>query len=578
MKIMDTKTVALSLLVAIIMGSSGAVVYTLNTTAEPEEKPDTQEEIKTENYPPKLMIDQEIAETWDGTGVTISGYVYDEDLASSWVTVSVLDENFALLEAMNLSILPSGKWSADTSITGPGSFVLAITAYDAEGLESEGNPSMLVITPPEENDVRLTFGWTPPVENETIGVIEGAVLHAFPETCSVIYRPSDQNSAVFLTGNLSEVDGTYMLALDTEDYSNKGVLEATCGLFEESEDSIAVDLPLPPEPVGDEDQDGVLDDVDACPETPADEPVYSTGCSDSETDDDGDGVVNSNDRCPNTASEASVDANGCADAQKDTDGDGLTDDVDACPDTPAGEEVDAFGCSASQKDDDNDGVSNDVDACPNTPAGEAVNEAGCSQSQIGPQGPLKILALHGGGQTANGLRSMQGMQDLMASLSDYEFVFASTPESNNVWIRDPPGGKGQPTTDRDWADTSIAYLDQVVEQQGPFHAILGYSQGAAMIPVYLANTENTFEKVLMYNGYLPTTHEGLIETIDEAAPFSTPAMVFSGENDDGFKDMAPALAQKFSDCSEVHSPTAGHHPPYQSDSKYNQILNWITSD
>ena len=311
---MDSKTVALSLLVAIIMGSSGAVVYTLNTTAEPEEKPDTQEELKTVNYPPKLMIDQEIAQTWDGTGVTIAGYVYDEDLASSWVTVSVLDENFALLEAMNLSVLPSGKWSADTSITGPGSFVLAITAYDAEGLESEGNPSMLVITPPEENDVRLTFGWKPPVENETIGVIEGAVLHAFPETCSVIYRPSNQNSAVFLTGNLSEAEGTYVLALDTEAYSNKGVLEATCGLFEESEDSIAVDLPLPPEPVGDDDQDGVLNDVDACPETPADEPVYSTGCSDSETDDDGDGVVNSNDRCPNTASEASVDANGCADA------------------------------------------------------------------------------------------------------------------------------------------------------------------------------------------------------------------------------------------------------------------------
>ena len=99
-----------------------------------------------------------------------------------------------------------------------------------------------------------------------------------------------------------------------------------------------------------------------------------------------------------------------------------------------------------------------------------------------------------------------------------------------------------------------------------------------MIPVYLANTDNTFEKVMMYNGYLPTTHEGLIDTIDEAAPFSAPAMVFSGENDDGFKDMSPALAQKFSDCTEVHSPSAGHHPPYQSDSKYNQILNWITSD
>ena len=50
----------------------------------------------------------------------------------------------------------------------------------------------------------------------------------------------------------------------------------------------------------------------------------------------------------------------------------------------------------------------------------------------------------------------------------------------------------------------------------------------------------------MYNGYLPTTHEGLIDTINEVAPFSIPAMVFSGENDDGFKDMAPALCQQLS--------------------------------
>ena len=577
---MDTKTMALTLLVAAIMGSSGAVVYTLNTTTvdAEEEKTEAVDEDKVENYPPKLMIDEDITEMWDGNTVSIEGYIYDEDLSTSWVMVTVLNDNFAMIETMNLSVLPSGKWTGETSIIGPGSFVLQITAYDAEGQESEGKPVMLVINPPVENDVRLTFGWTPPVENETMGIIEGAVLHEFPETCSVKYQPSDQNSAVFIPGNLSEVDATYTLTIDTEEHSTKGILVANCGMFEESEQSISVDLPLPPEPIGDNDQDGVLDDVDACPDTPAGEPVYSTGCSDSETDDDGDGVVNSDDLCPNTSTGASVDGDGCADAQKDTDSDGFSDDVDACPGTPAGEQVDAFGCSESQKDDDNDGVSNDIDTCPNTPSGETVNEVGCSESQIGPQGPLKILALHGGGQTANGFRSMQGMQDLMASLSDYEFVFASTPESNNVWIRDPPGGKGEPTTDRDWADASISYLDQVVEQQGPFHAILGYSQGAAMIPVYLANTENTFEKVMMYNGYLPTTHEGLIDTINEAAPFSTPAMVFSGENDNNFKDLSPALAQKFSDCTQVHSPSAGHHPPYQSDSKYNQILNWITSD
>ena len=74
---MDTKTIALSLLVALIMGSSGAVVYTLNTSTvdTEEEKIETIEENKVENYPPKLMIDEEISMIWDGTAVSIEGYV-----------------------------------------------------------------------------------------------------------------------------------------------------------------------------------------------------------------------------------------------------------------------------------------------------------------------------------------------------------------------------------------------------------------------------------------------------------------------------------------------------------------------
>ena len=227
---------------------------------------------------------------------------------------------------------------------------------------------------------------------------------------------------------------------------------------------------MPPEPVGDGDNDAVLDDVDECPSTPEGEPVYSTGCSDSETDDDGDNVMNDQDQCHSTPSGESVDNYGCSDSQKDDDLDGLTNNLDDCPSTPAGEVVDSSGCSDSQKDDDEDGVTNDIDTCPNTPPNTEVNAVGCSQEQ---SGPLKILALHGGGQTANGLRNMQGIQDLMNSLSEFEFVFASTPENNNVWIRDPPGGKGEPTTDRDWADASIDYLDRIVEEQGPVYAILG---------------------------------------------------------------------------------------------------------
>lgn len=192
-------------------------------------------------------------------------------------------------------------------------------------------------------------------------------------------------------------------------------------------------------------------------------------------------------------------------------------------------------------------------------------------------GSRRILALHGGGQTADGFRAMQGVQDLMASLPTYEFVFASTPETGNLWIRDPPGGKGQPTLTRDWAENSISYLNQLVEREGPFWGIMGYSQGGAMIPIYLANTNNTFERVILYNAYLPSTHQGLMETIDESE-LTELALVFSGEFDEGFKDMAVDLAQVFLNSTEIRSPTAGHNPPPQSDQTYQEILSFITSD
>ena len=188
----------------------------------------------------------------------------------------------------------------------------------------------------------------------------------------------------------------------------------------------------------------------------------------------------------------------------------------------------------------------------------------------------KILALHGGGDSSYGLRNQQGSIDLMNSLPDVEFVFVDSP-SNSVWMQDPPGGKDDPTTDPNWANDSIEYLDNLVAQQGPFFGILGYSQGAAFIPVYLANTSNTFDIALMYNGYLPSTHQGLMSSVNASAPFDIPAVVFSGEYDYAFKDMAPDLYDKFSNGIYVRSSSAGHHLPYSSDSTYNQILNYINS-
>jgi len=73
------------------------------------------------------------------------------------------------------------------------------------------------------------------------------------------------------------------------------------------------------------------------------------GCIDS-GDDDGDGVPNQLDLCPDTDAGAPVDGNGCAANQLDADRDGVTDDVDECPATPFGTRVDSVGCPVGSVD------------------------------------------------------------------------------------------------------------------------------------------------------------------------------------------------------------------------------------
>ena len=134
------------------------------------------------------------------------------------------------------------------------------------------------------------------------------------------------------------------------------------------------------------DSDGVSDLLDNCPNTPSNESVDIYGCSQSQLDDDNDGVMNDSDLCPNTPAGESVDTVGCGPSQQDDDNDGVPNESDLCSNTPANESVDLSGCSQSQLDDDSDGVMNDSDLCPNTPANESVDVSGCSQSQLDDDG------------------------------------------------------------------------------------------------------------------------------------------------------------------------------------------------
>lgn len=120
------------------------------------------------------------------------------------------------------------------------------------------------------------------------------------------------------------------------------------------------DLPKKEEPKAlDTDMDGVVDNLDLCPQIPGLKEL--NGCPDK----DGDGVADYQDKCPEAAGLKSL--FGCPDS----DGDGITDDEDECPNLAG--LIENKGCPSGDRDDD--GVPDASDGCPDM-AGPASNN-GC---------------------------------------------------------------------------------------------------------------------------------------------------------------------------------------------------------
>ena len=120
-------------------------------------------------------------------------------------------------------------------------------------------------------------------------------------------------------------------------------------------------LPEKAAPTGpkDTDGDGIMDDVDKCPNEPG--PKENDGCPDKDTD--GDGIVDRLDKCPNEPEDKDSfeDQDGCPDL--DNDKDGVPDKDDKCP-NEAGP-VENQGCP--DKDTDGDGIIDRLDKCPDQP-------------------------------------------------------------------------------------------------------------------------------------------------------------------------------------------------------------------
>ena len=380
---MESKMVVISGVLALLMVSSGFLLMMNETTSDEETA--TNEEVQQDsveaiNTSPSVLNAAEFIHQWDNENATISGFVLDEELTTTTVTIVLIDANTLqqIGETHSTTSAADGSWSIMTERSQPGTWILQIQATDAEGLTSNVSISQLSILAPEEIDVLLSFLWVQPEEGSSIGTLQGLMLHKFPNTCSVEYHPQGQSPARLIDGDENLTTGEYSMTVNTSYHNTEGDIIASCGLFTESTSTIQVNLPVPPEPETDLDSDGVLDDADQCDSTPEGEPVYATGCSESETDTDMDGVMDDVDQCANTPTSESVDFNGCSESQKDDDADTVNNVLDLCPNTPNGETVDADGCADSQKDGDGDGVNDALDQCPNTPFGAVVGADGCT--------------------------------------------------------------------------------------------------------------------------------------------------------------------------------------------------------
>jgi outer membrane protein OmpA-like peptidoglycan-associated protein len=144
----------------------------------------------------------------------------------------------------------------------------------------------------------------------------------------------------------------------------------------------------------DNDEDGILNEIDECPDEPEDFDSFndSDGCPD--PDNDGDGIPDILDKCPDTPEDFDSfrDEDGCADIDNDLDG--ILDEVDQCPDES--EDFDGFededGCP--ELDNDEDGVADSVDRCPDivgTQANNGCPEDGTTEESENTTAPKEIV-------------------------------------------------------------------------------------------------------------------------------------------------------------------------------------------
>ena len=137
------------------------------------------------------------------------------------------------------------------------------------------------------------------------------------------------------------------------------------------------------------------------------------------------------------------------------------------------------------------------------------------------------------------------------------------------------------------ADESLLVLDEVWDEQGPFEAIIGFSQGGAFTTVYLAHRQQTygehgFQRAVITAGFLLEDNEGIMEdkVIPESPYNDIPSFHWIGKYDSGIT--APSenykVTRYYTDPVVAVDPDGSHRVPRAGSARFDDLVAFLKGE
>jgi len=193
--------------------------------------------------------------------------------------------------------------------------------------------------------------------------------------------------------------------------------------------------------------------------------------------------------------------------------------------------------------------------------------------------PIRVLCLHGKGESGGSFcYNTEFLDDFEDGALEVSWEYVNAPHSTPYdalafeWWKLPPGERSFTATTYEGADVSLAHIERIWRESGPFDGIMGFSQGAMLAAVVAAKSlmEPDFgarpKFAILFGAAYPLPFDPLLKSLKASKDTKTiPTMHVFGEKDNvNPPELGQLLADCFADPCIVWHPGA-HTVPSESE-------------